>query len=214
MVEGAQGPWHNLHQCQGPQTPRLSHQVLFRPSHHQHDGYPTSNEDPLQQRWRHSAIHKRNGSSAAQIQACKTLHPWRVYARCGTKNAASIRWVRGRHGSGRNSWKTSKPGQNGKLTFRAAYIANRQEEAAREGEEKPFGGSPLFGLAPGKTNDRLRRQEHKKTEGNPQLTNQMLDSLEGYLDNITAAATQTDANGGPMAELAAVWQRYQLISPD
>ena len=31
----------------------------------------------------------------------------------------------------------------------------------------------------------------------------MLDSLEGYLDNIAAAATQTAANGGPLAELAA-----------
>ena len=39
--------------------------------------------------------------------------------------------------------------------------------------------------------------------GNPQLTNQMLDLLEGYLDNIAAAATQTAANGGPLAELGA-----------
>ena len=31
----------------------------------------------------------------------------------------------------------------------------------------------------------------------------MLGSLEGYLDNIMAAATQTAANGGPLAELAA-----------
>ena len=30
-----------------------------------------------------------------------------------------------------------------------------------------------------------------------------MDSLEGYLDNIPAAATQTSANGGPLAELAA-----------
>ena len=30
----------------------------------------------------------------------------------------------------------------------------------------------------------------------------MLDSLEGYLENIAAAATQTAANGGPLAELA------------
>ena len=40
-------------------------------------------------------------------------------------------------------------------------------------------------------------------EGTPQLTNQMLDLLEGYLDNIAAAATQTAANGGPLDELAA-----------
>ena len=31
----------------------------------------------------------------------------------------------------------------------------------------------------------------------------MMDSLEGYLENIAAAATQTAANGGPLAELAA-----------
>ena len=31
----------------------------------------------------------------------------------------------------------------------------------------------------------------------------MMDSLEGYLDNISAAATQTAAKGGPIAELVA-----------
>ena len=35
------------------------------------------------------------------------------------------------------------------------------------------------------------------------MSNQMLDSLEGYLDNIAAAATQTAANRCPLAELAA-----------
>ena len=35
------------------------------------------------------------------------------------------------------------------------------------------------------------------------MSHQMMDSLEGYLDNIAAAATQTAANGGPLAELAA-----------
>ena len=55
----------------------------------------------------------------------------------------------------------------------------------------------MFVVAPAKTHDK------KKTEGTPQLTNQMLDSLKGYLDNIAEAATQTAANGGPLAELAA-----------
>ena len=32
----------------------------------------------------------------------------------------------------------------------------------------------------------------------------MLDSIEGYLDNIAAAATQVVANGGPLAELLAI----------
>ena len=35
------------------------------------------------------------------------------------------------------------------------------------------------------------------------MLHQMLDSLKGYLDNIAAAAKQTAANGGPLAELAA-----------
>ena len=52
-----------------------------------------------------------------------------------------------------------------KTTFRVAYIAKQLAEAAREGEEKPFGGSDLFGAAPAKT------QEKKKTEGTTQLMN-------------------------------------------
>ena len=48
---------------------------------------------------------------------------------------------------------------------------------------------------------RKKTQEKKNTEGTPQLTNQILDSLEGYLDNIAAAATQTAANGVSLAEL-------------
>ena len=35
------------------------------------------------------------------------------------------------------------------------------------------------------------------------MSHQMLDSLEGYLDNIAAAATQMAATGTPPAELAA-----------
>ena len=35
------------------------------------------------------------------------------------------------------------------------------------------------------------------------MSHQMLDYLEGYLDNIAAAATQTATTGGPLAELAA-----------
>ena len=75
----------------------------------------------------------------------------------------------------------------------------RHAEAAQEGGEKPFGGSALFGAATEKTNEHLWRQEHKNTAGTPPLTNQMMDFLEGYLDNIAAAATKTAANGGPLA---------------
>ena len=35
-----------------------------------------------------------------------------------------------------------------KKIFRAAYVAKRRSEAAREGEEKPFRGSALFGTTP------------------------------------------------------------------
>ena len=84
-----------------------------------------------------------------------------------------------------------------KTTFRAAYVAKRRSEAVREGEQKPFGGSAHFVPAP-------VGNEPDKTESNPPtMSHQMLDSLEGYLDNIAAAATQTVATGTPLAELAA-----------
>ena len=35
------------------------------------------------------------------------------------------------------------------------------------------------------------------------MSHQMVNSLEGYCDNIAAAATQTAATGGPLAEIAA-----------
>ena len=69
-----------------------------------------------------------------------------------------------------------------KTIFRVAYVAKRRAEATREGEEKPFGGSALFGAAP-------VSQEKKNMEGTPQLLNQILDLLEGYLDNFVATAT-------------------------
>ena len=62
--------------------------------------------------------------------------------------------------------------------------------------KKTFGGSALFGAAPEKANEQLRKQEHKNTARTASLTNQIMDSIEGYLDNIAAADTQTAANGG------------------
>ena len=83
-----------------------------------------------------------------------------------------------------------------KTTFCAAYVPMRRSEAVREGEQKPFGGSAQFGPAP-------VGNEPDKTESNPPtMSHQMLDSLEGYLDNIAAAATQTAATGTPLAEFA------------
>ena len=84
-----------------------------------------------------------------------------------------------------------------KTTFRVVYVAKRRSEAVREGEQKPFGGSAQFGPAP-------VRNEPDKTESNPPtMSHQMLDSLEGYLDKIVAAAMQTAATGTPLAELSA-----------
>ena len=78
----------------------------------------------------------------------------------------------------------------------AAYVAKRRSEVVREGEQKPFEGSAQFGPAP--------IEEKTAPDSNPpQMSNQMLDSLDGYLDNIAAAATQTAATGTPLAELAA-----------
>ena len=90
------------------------------------------------------------------------------------------------------------------MTFREAYVAKRCAEADREGEQKPFGGSAIFSAAAEKiSNKQLLRRLNQTTAGPNLLTNQMMDSLEGYLDNIDVAATQTAANRGPLAELAA-----------
>ena len=66
-----------------------------------------------------------------------------------------------------------------------------KSEAAREGEQKPFGGLVLFGVAP-------VRNEQPEQQEEPKRSHQMLDYLEGYLDNIAAAATQTAATGTPL----------------
>ena len=72
----------------------------------------------------------------------------------------------------------------------------RRSEAVREGEHKPFGGSAQFGVAP------VRNEPEQKESNTPTISHQMLDSLEGYLDNIAAAATQTAATGTSIAEFA------------
>ena len=88
-------------------------------------------------------------------------------------------------------------------TFQETYVSKRRSEAAREWEEKPFCGSAIFGATAEKTtNAQLRRSGTPTTARPSQLTNQMMDLLEGYLENIAAAATQTSAKGGPLAELA------------
>ena len=73
-------------------------------------------------------------------------------------------------------------------TFREAYVAKRQPEAAREGGDKPFGGSAVNG-----EHEKLLRRGHTASAVTDILPNQMLDSLEGYLNNIVVAATQAVA---------------------
>ena len=84
-----------------------------------------------------------------------------------------------------------------KTKFCTAYVAKRRSEAVREGEQKPFGRSAHFGPAP------LGKEPEKPESNPPTMSHQMMDSLEGFLDNIAAAATQTVATGTPLAELAA-----------
>ena len=79
-----------------------------------------------------------------------------------------------------------------KTTFWETYVAKRCSEAAQEGEEKPFSGSVTFGVT-----------NKTQTKG-AQLTHHMMDFLEGYLNNIAAAATQTADPSGPLAGLAAI----------
>ena len=85
-------------------------------------------------------------------------------------------------------------GEDWKTTFCSAYVAKRRSEAASEGEQKPFGGSVLFGVAPVGNEP----PEQKET---PKMSHKILDSLEGYLENIAAAATHTAATDTPLAEL-------------
>ena len=83
-------------------------------------------------------------------------------------------------------------------------MAKRRAEAAREGEEKPFGGSVVIGgSAVKETNGQLRRRGNIASSGPAPMTNNIMESLEGYLDNIAVAATKTVAKGGPLAELSA-----------
>ena len=70
-------------------------------------------------------------------------------------------------------------------------------EVVREGEQKTFRGSAQFGPAP------VGNEPEIKESNPPTMSHKMLDLLEGYLDNITAAAMQTAATGTPLAELAA-----------
>ena len=61
----------------------------------------------------------------------------------------------------------------------------------------------ISGSVVNKTHGQLRKRGHTASVGPDLLTNHILDSLKGYLDNISASETQTVAKGVPLAELAA-----------
>ena len=63
--------------------------------------------------------------------------------------------------------------------------------------------NPFVGSAENKAHDYLRQRKNIYYDIPAPSPNQMLDSLKGYLDNISAAATQAVAKGGPLAELSA-----------
>ena len=85
-----------------------------------------------------------------------------------------------------------------KTTFRETYVVKRRAEAAREGEDKPFGGSSA-----NKAHGQMRQKGNTASALLSPLPNQILDSLEGYPNNIAAGATQTAAKRGLPAELSA-----------
>ena len=61
----------------------------------------------------------------------------------------------------------------------------------------------IVGSAVNEAHGQLRRRGHTMYAGTFTLPNQMMDSIEDYLNIIAAAATQTVPKGGPLAELAA-----------
>ena len=85
-----------------------------------------------------------------------------------------------------------------KTTFREAYVAKRQSEESREGEDKPFGGS-----AANDAHDQMCQRGNTVSAVPAPLPNHMLDSIDTYLNSISADATQAFAKGGPLAELSA-----------
>ena len=75
-------------------------------------------------------------------------------------------------------------------------MAKRLAEAAKKGEYNPFGG-----YTANNTHDQMRHRGNAASTVPSTLPNQMLDSLEGYLENISAAATQLVTKEGPIVEL-------------
>ena len=78
-------------------------------------------------------------------------------------------------------------------------MAKQRDQAAREGEAKLLCGTAAYA-----EHDKMRQQAGTSSSVPAPLPNQMMDSLEGYLDNITVAATQASSKGGPLVELSVI----------
>ena len=85
-----------------------------------------------------------------------------------------------------------------KTAFKEAYVAKRRSEAARDVEDKPF-----CGYSVNNAHKQLHQRGHTTSDLTASLKNQLLDSIKGYLDNISVAATQAVAKGYLLAELSA-----------
>ena len=76
-----------------------------------------------------------------------------------------------------------------KTTVCAEYVTKRRSKSVREREQKPFGGSAQFEFAT------VRNEPEQKESNTPTISHQILDSLEGYLDN-TCGGSDTDGGNG------------------
>ena len=82
-------------------------------------------------------------------------------------------------------------------------MAKQRAGDTREGDEKPFSGSAIISGSEGNEPHRqIRQQVHIASLVPNPLSNQMLDSLKDYLNNISVAVPQTIAKGAPLANLA------------
>ena len=70
------------------------------------------------------------------------------------------------------------------------YVAKRQAEAARTGEDKPFSSA-----ASDEAHNQMSLLGNTASAVPAPLSNQMLNLLVGYLNNIAIAATQAVAKG-------------------
>ena len=77
-------------------------------------------------------------------------------------------------------------------------LQNDAPKPPGRGKKNPLAVLP-YSVLHRKRKQTNRGENIKKQRVQPPLTNQMMDSLEGYLDNIATVAMKTAANVGPLA---------------